>query len=132
MAADIKVKISIGELVDKIAILEIKLKKIGNPDSLKYIETELYELNTVYNEFSDLPIEMYLDLKRINMKLWEIEDKIRIKESRQEFDDEFIQLARDVYFSNDIRSKIKKEINEFFNSDFQEVKQYVDYKQKEV
>lgn len=129
--ADIKVKISIGELVDKITILEIKLKKIDNPDSLKYIETELYELNSEFNKYSDLPIEMYLDLKKVNMKLWSIEDKIRIKESKQEFDDEFIQLARDVYFNNDLRSKIKKEINNFFNSDFQEVKQYVDYKQKE-
>lgn len=129
--ADIRVKISIGELVDKITILEIKLKKIGNPDSLKYIETELYELNSEFNKYSDLPIEMYLDLKKVNMKLWSIEDKIRIKESKQEFDDEFIQLARDVYFNNDLRSKIKKEINNFFNSDFQEVKQYVDYKQKE-
>jgi hypothetical protein len=129
---DIKVKISIGELVDKITILEIKLKKIGDPDSLKYIETELFELNSVYTEFYDLPIDIFFDLKRVNMKLWEIEDKIRIKESRQEFDDEFIQLARDVYFNNDIRSKIKKDINEFFNSDFQEVKQYVDYKQKEA
>lgn len=129
---DIKVKISIGELIDKITILEIKLKKISDPDSLKYIETELYELNSVYNEFYDLPIDIFFDLKRVNMKLWEIEDKIRIKESRQEFDDEFIQLARDIYFNNDIRSKIKKDINEFFQSDFQEVKQYIDYKQKEA
>ena len=76
----------------------------------------------------DISFNVYNKLKEINLKLWDIEDKLRIKESKKEFDDEFIKLARSVYFSNDIRGDRKREINKIFNSELEEVKDYVDYK----
>tara|TARA_B110000211_G_scaffold125248_1_gene144280 strand:+ start:1496 stop:1744 length:249 start_codon:yes stop_codon:yes gene_type:complete len=72
--------------------------------------------------------ELFIDLKKVNKELWDIEDHIRIKEKNQEFDNEFIELSRSVYHKNDIRADIKKKINIFFNSSIHEIKMYVDYK----
>ena len=126
-----KIEISIGELADKITILEIKSERIKDKVKLKNIKKELstlrkYLIQTKISEKS----EKFIELKKVNEELWEIEDKIRIKEQKREFDDEFIQLARSVYFKNDIRFEIKKKINLLTSSDFIEEKEYVDYKNK--
>jgi len=124
-----KIDVSIGELVDKVSIVSIKLEKIKNPDKLKNIKKEY---NLLYASMKNIGIskdsEDFKNLVRINLKLWDIEDKIRIKEANQEFDDDFIQLARSVYFENDKRAEIKKQINLAFDSDLIEEKEYVQYK----
>lgn len=124
-----KIDISIGELVDKVTILSIKLDKIKNTKKLKNIEKE-YDL--LYESMKNIGItkdsEDFKNLIQVNLRLWDIEDKIRIKEAGQEFDDNFIQLARSVYFENDKRAKIKKQINLTFGSDLIEEKEYVQYK----
>ena len=122
-----KIHVSVGELFDKYSILEIKLIKIKDVHKLKLVFKELKLLEPQIQKYK-LDSEIYDKLKIINTKLWNIEDKIRIKESLQEFDNEFIQLARDVYFSNDVRSSIKKNINMIFKSEIIEVKEYVNYK----
>lgn len=116
-----KVPISIGELFDKISILEIKLHYIKDDKKLKNINTELQEL---YKIVEEIPVLIPMELKEINLKLWHIEDRIREKEKLQEFDKEFIELARSVYRTNDIRSSIKKDINLKTNSLFIEEKSY--------
>jgi hypothetical protein len=124
-----KIEISIGELVDKVSILSIKLEKIINPDKLKNIEKEF---NLLYKSMQKIGLTKDSDdfkkLVNVNLKLWDIEDKIRIKEASKEFDDEFIQLARSVYFENDKRAEIKKQINLTFGSELVEEKEYVQYK----
>jgi len=122
-----KIHVSVGELFDKYSILEIKLIKIKDVHKLKLVFKELKLLEPQIQKYK-LDSEIYDKLKIINTKLWNIEDKIRIKESLQEFDNEFIQLARDVYFSNDVRASIKKNINMIFKSEIIEVKEYVNYK----
>lgn len=124
-----KIEISIGELVDKVSILSIKLKKIKNPEKLKNIRKE-FELLKVPMEECGIKVDSteFKKLEEVNLRLWEIEDRIRIKEAKQSFDDDFIQLARSVYFQNDIRAEIKKDINIKFGSDLMEEKEYVDYK----
>lgn len=124
-----KIHISVGELVDKVTILAIKLNKIT--DNLK-LENIKYEYDKLKNSMNKAGIhtenQYYIQLLDINNKLWDIEDKIRIKESKKEFDDDFIQLARSIYFVNDKRSEIKKTINLEFGSDIIEEKEYVNYK----
>ena len=124
-----KIEISFGELVDKVSILSIKLEKIKNPDKLKNINKE-YDL--LYDSMQKSGItkdsEDFKNLVAVNLKLWDIEDKIRIKEANKEFDDDFIQLARNVYFENDKRAEIKKQINLTFGSELIEEKEYVQYK----
>ena len=123
----IHVPISIGELIDKITILEIKKDKLKNL-KLKNILKELSFLRAVLEKNSILiPDEIYFQLKSINLKLWDIEDKIRIKEKNKEFDNEFIELARSVYLNNDSRSETKKELNIMFNSEIIEEKSYEKY-----
>jgi hypothetical protein len=123
----IKVPISIGELIDKITILEIKKDKLKNL-KLKNILKELSFLRAVLEKNSIfIPDEIYFQLKSINLKLWDIEDKIRIKEKNKEFDNEFIELARSVYLNNDRRSETKKELNIMFNSEIIEEKSYEKY-----
>jgi len=126
-----KIEISIGELVDKITILEIKSERVKDGVKLKNIKRELSTLRKYLTQtkISENSGE-YMGLKKVNKELWDIEDKIRIKEQKQEFDDEFIQLARSVYFKNDTRFEIKKKINLLTSSDFIEEKEYVDYKNK--
>ena len=123
-------EISAGELLDKLSILEIKLSKIKNPTLLQEIKKEYDAINNTKNKSINSSNEMnvlYMDLKKINEHLWEIEDKIRLCEKNSDFKDKFIQLARDVYFKNDKRSKIKSEINKILGSNIQEVKQYTQY-----
>jgi len=120
------VPISVGELFDKYSILEIKKEKIVNPEKRKKVVTEINYLNNIINKFKLNP-ELYNKLKFINTELWDIEDNIRIKEKNKEFDSEFINLARSVYITNDKRAKIKQEINHLFNSNIEEVKDYVKY-----
>ena len=123
----IHVPISIGELIDKITILEIKKDKLKNL-KLKNILKELSFLRAVLEKNSIfIPDEIFLQLKSINLTLWDIEDKIRIKEKNEEFDNEFIKLARSVYLNNDRRSETKKELNIMFNSEIIEEKSYEKY-----
>ena len=123
----INVPISVGELIDKITILEIKKNKLKNL-KLKNILKELTFLRAVLEKNSiSIPDEIYFQLKSINLKLWDIEDKIRIKEKNKEFDNEFIELARSVYLNNDRRSATKKELNIMFNSEIIEEKSYEKY-----
>ena len=102
-----KVEVSNGELVDKYIILQIKQKKIKNNEKQQYIRKELNYLSKIVKQLN-VSTELYSKLYLINEKLWNVEDNIRIKERKLEFDNEFIQLARDVYKTNDIRANIKK------------------------
>jgi hypothetical protein len=121
------VPISIGELYDKISILEIKSERIKDENKLANIIKEQFILIDIYNIFKLQHYDMFIKLKDINIKLWDVEDKLRIKEKNKIFDDEFIQLARSVYFLNDKRAEIKKEINVKYESDIIEEKQYINY-----
>ena len=124
----IKVPISFGELVDKITILRIKQNKIDDKEKRKFIEDELQVLVRYFSSYSSVDIvREFTELETVNKKLWDIEDKLRVKESKKEFDKEFIELARSVYFTNDKRASIKKKINELTGSDIMEVKSYVEY-----
>ena len=120
--------ISIGELIDKITILEIKQINMTGI-KLKNINKEMKLLKNILQDKNlEINIDLIKNLKKVNKKLWEIEDNIRIKESNQEFDEEFIKLARSVYIENDKRASIKKEINQKYNSDLVEEKSYKNYK----
>ena len=119
--------ISIGELIDKITILEIKQIYMTGI-KLKNINKEMKLLKNILQDKNlEINIDLIKNLKKINKKLWEIEDDIRVKESKQEFDEEFIKLARSVYIENDKRASIKKEINQKYNSDLVEEKSYKNY-----
>ena len=119
--------ISIGELIDKITILEIKQLYMTGI-KLKNINKEMKLLKNILQDKNlEINIDLMKNLKKINKTLWEIEDNIRIKESKQEFDEEFIKLARSVYIENDKRASIKKEINQKYNSDLVEEKSYKNY-----
>ncbi len=126
-----KIDISTGELVDKVTILSIKQEKISNPEKLANVRKEYAILIPPMNDAGILvDSDEFIRLKDINLKLWDIEDRIRVKEVENAFDDEFISLARSVYFINDDRAAVKKEINLKYNSDLVEEKEYVDYKNK--
>jgi hypothetical protein len=116
----ITIPISVGELLDKISILEIKSMFTSD----KYVKKELEELYKIRNTLTQYTLEYEVRLKKVNKKLWKIEDKLRKLEKEQRFDEEFIELARSVYITNDERAQIKKEINQLTNSDFREVKLY--------
>ena len=119
--------ISIGELIDKITILEIKQIYMTGI-KLKNINKEMKLLKNILQDKNlEINIDLIKNLKKVNKKLWEIEDNIRIKESNQEFDEEFIKLARSVYIENDKRASIKKDINQKYNSDLVEEKSYKNY-----
>ena len=126
----INVPISIGELVDKITILEIKSKKIHNNKKLTNINNELDSLNSVLinTQINLASLDDYkLELSKVNEELWNIEDNIRLFEKEKNFSDEFIKLARSVYITNDKRFEIKNNINNIFNSDYFEEKSYEEY-----
>ena len=126
----IKVTLSVGELIDKITILQIKNKFIKNNDQLKNINNELSILEPLLktNKLNTPEINQLLsELYKVNMELWEIEDKIREKERKSDFKDEFITLARSVYITNDKRDKIKKNINLISGSQLIEEKSYAKY-----
>jgi len=126
----VKIKISIGELVDKITILQIKKEMIVDESKLKKIENELNHLQstlTTISQKNDKLDELMAQLKEINTKLWKIEDDIRLLEKEERFDNEFIELARAVYITNDKRFEIKNAINFEFSSEIAEVKSYERY-----
>ena len=124
------VEVSIGELLDKISILEIKKDKIKDPDKLKFISDEHSVLkeqlhNNVKSD--DKLNNLFKSLKDINSKLWVIEDAKRLCEKDKDFTEKFIKLSRDVHFLNDDRAKIKLEINEHTGSKIKEIKEYTGY-----
>ena len=124
------IPVSWGELFDKITILQIKIINLQEKNALNNVKTEHDQLNTIYNNnfFKDeIARVLFNDLKEINQKLWDIEDKIREKEKSKKFDKEFIELARNVYFTNDERSRIKRNVNEAFGSKIIEEKSYSKY-----
>ena len=119
--------VSLGELIDKITILEIKQIHMSGI-KLKNVDNELILLKKILQDKNlEIDIDLINNLKEVNNNLWEIEDKIRIKESNQTFDKEFIQLARSVYKENDKRASLKKEINLNYNSELVEEKSYTNY-----
>ena len=123
----INAPISIGELVDKITILEIKKIKLQN-SKLENVLKELSFLRKLMEKHQiEITDDLFTQLKEINLTLWNIEDQIRIKEKNKEFDNIFIELARSVYFKNDIRAEIKKKINQLSNSEITEEKSYAEY-----
>ena len=119
-----KIEVSIAEIVDKLSILEIKKNKIHDSNKLINIKKEYdYLKNIVFNELK-IEIIDYADLSEINLRLWNIEENIRIKEKLKEFDSNFIELARSIYISNDLRFQIKCIINKKYCSTFNEEKSY--------
>ena len=123
-------EISAGELLDKISILEIKLVKISDEESLLEINKEYNSLKKTQN--SNIKLTKKLEnltkeLKEVNLKLWDIEDNKRICEKNKDFGKVFVDLSRNVYLNNDKRAKIKSEINKLLGSNIKEVKQYVNY-----
>jgi hypothetical protein len=126
-----KIETSNGELLDKLSILELKQKNILDEKKLANVKVEFEELNPlaliIFKENSPIITELYLKLSQINAKLWKIEDDIRQCEREKSFDSKFVQLARDVYYTNDIRSELKKEINILTKSGLIEEKSYEDY-----
>ena len=124
------VEVSIGELLDKISILEIKLDKIKDKEKLKFINNELSILKSQLekNVKSDDKVNnLYKSLKEINTKLWNIEDNKRQCEKDKDFGENFIKLSRDVHFLNDDRAKVKLEINNYTGSVIKEIKEYTNY-----
>lgn len=128
----ITIPVSVGELLDKLSILQVKKNKISNIEKLDYINKELellYNLSYVFFENNKIQI-LYNNLVEINSKLWDVEDEIRKFEKEKNFSSEFIELARQVYYTNDKRFEIKNEINKMTDSDIKEVKEYVSYDEK--
>ena len=126
----ILVEVSVGELLDKISILEIKLDKIKDGEKLKFIKDEYDVLKNEYDKNISPNQEinnLFKSLKKINEKLWSIEDDKRMCEKNSNFGDKFVKLSRDVHFLNDKRAKIKLEINNKTGSKIREIKQYTNY-----
>ena len=126
----ILVEVSVGELLDKISILEIKKEKIKNLEKLKFINDEFNILKEQFkkNVKSDEKLNnLFLELKQINSKLWVIEDEKRMCEKNSDFGENFIKLSRDIHFLNDNRAKIKLEINNHTGSKIKEIKEYTNY-----
>ena len=126
----ILVEVSVGELLDKISILEIKKEKIKDTEKLKFINNEYSILKDQFKknvETDEKLNQMYQSLKNLNFKLWEIEDDKRKCEKNKDFGERFIQLSRDVHFLNDNRAKIKLEINNYSGSEIKEIKEYTNY-----
>ena len=126
----ILVEVSVGELLDKISILEIKKEKITDSEKLKFINNELNVLKAAADK--NIKINGKIDtlfksLKDINSKLWVIEDQKRMCEKNSDFSEKFIKLSRDIHFLNDGRAKIKLEINQILGSNIKEIKQYTQY-----
>ena len=129
--SEILVPVSFGELLDKISILQIKSERIDDTAKLVNVHNELSALEQIWMAHpaagGDI-VKRRADLKAVNERLWAIEDEIRMKERAQAFDDEFIRLARSVYFENDERARIKREINVALGSAYVEEKSYQDYR----
>ena len=123
-------EISAGELLDKISILEIKIDKIKSKDKQEKIKKEYKLLKEAQNlniEDSEDIRKLFNEIKKINLNLWIIEDKIRICEKNKNFGKEFIELSRSVYLNNDKRAAIKSQLNDLLGSNIREVKEYADY-----
>lgn len=124
----VEAPISVGELFDKLTILEIKLEKISDPDSLVKIHREKELLEKIIQEKNlQAPLGILTELKDVNLNLWEIEDKIRLLEAEKNFGNEFIETARSVYMNNDKRFLLKDALNQHFGSLIQETKSYPKY-----
>ena len=127
----IYIETSLGELIDKITILEIKKSKINNKEKIVQIDKEYMSLIDTTKKIDNFKMENFREhkdnLKKVNLKLWEIEDKLRILEKEKKFDNSFIELARSVYINNDQRAKIKALINDLSDSNIREVKDYNEY-----
>ena len=124
-------EISPGELLDKISILEIKIEKVKDKNSLEEIKKEykiLKEIQTSSIEITGKIKDLFQSVKNVNVKLWNTEDKLRICEKNKDFDKNFIELARGVYFANDERAELKSKINKILKSNIIEIKQYDNYK----
>ena len=128
--SEILVHVSFGELLDKIAILQIKSERMSDPAKLANVRNELSALEKTWMGHpaanTDI-VRLRADLKAVNERLWDIEDDIRVKEKAQAFDEGFIKLARSVYFQNDERARLKREINAALGSAYVEEKSYEDY-----
>jgi hypothetical protein len=126
-----KIEVSTGEIIDKLSILDIKLNKVKNGEKLKNIQTEYDELYPIYEEYiakyGKIITDFYTDLVRVNSTLWDVEDEIRKCEANLTFDKNFIELARQVYYTNDKRADIKKKINIYTASSLVEEKEYITY-----
>jgi hypothetical protein len=125
----INIPVSVGEVIDKISILQIKMNKIQDPSKLELVSKELKLLVDISQEWLvryDLD-ELLAQLKYVNGELWDVEDKLRIMERDRDFSSKFIELARAVYFLNDKRFSLKNQVNEMVNSTIKEVKDYVNY-----
>ncbi len=130
MSSEIRVPISPGELLDKITILEIKSERIADPEKVANVRAELALLESTWRDspYSTADIDAeWAALRRINEKLWDVEDRIRDKERDRSFDQEFIGLARAVYVTNDERAAVKREINTRLGSTIVEEKSYAQY-----
>jgi|TARA_Y100000816_G_scaffold257267_1_gene211319 hypothetical protein len=126
----ILVEVSVGELLDKISILEIKKEKIKDLEKLKFINDEYSLLKDQFNqnvESDEKLLELFNSLKEINSKLWVIEDDKRLCEKNSDFGEKFIKLSRDVHFLNDDRAKLKLEMNNHTGSKIKEIKEYTSY-----
>ena len=126
----ILIEVSVGELLDKISILEIKKDKIKDPDKLSFISDELSKLKEELNKNvkQDAKLtQLFQSLKIINLRLWDIEDDKRRCEKEKDFTENFIKLSRDVHILNDDRAKIKLEINNLTGSKIKEIKEYTSY-----
>ena len=121
--------VSVGEMIDKLSILQVKKIKVNDEDKLEFINKEFELLYNFSSEYlNNLEIELiYNKLILVNTNLWDIEDKLRVIEKEKRFEGEFISLARKVYFTNDERFRLKNEINLLTFSEIREVKDYVKY-----
>ena len=126
----ILVEVSVGELLDKLSILEIKKEKIKDPEKLKFINDEYEILKSEYDKnvkSGDQLTKLFEVLKEINSRLWVIEDDKRLCEKNSDFGDNFVKLSRDVHLLNDNRAKLKLEINNYTGSKIKEIKEYTKY-----
>lgn len=125
-----KLEVSNGELIDKYTILNIKVTRLTDPEKVTFARTELNVLSTHIDKLTKKfkTLQPYIDeLQRVNEVLWDIENAIRQKEQLKQFDENFITLARSVYWNNDLRGQLKLEINKITNSELREVKEYAKY-----
>jgi hypothetical protein len=125
----VTIPVSVGELIDKLSILQVKKLKITNPEGLKYVSEEfelLYNQSEIYFNVNEIK-SLYESLTEVNSSLWDVEDKLRVFESEKKFNNEFIELSRKVYYTNDERFRLKNEINLITSSKIREVKDYKPY-----
>ena len=125
----VSIPVSVGEMIDKLSILQVKKLKVNDENKLEFINKEFELLHNFSSEYlNNLEIELiYSKLILVNTNLWDIEDKLRVLEKEKKFDSEFVASARKVYFTNDERFRLKNEINLLTSSEIREIKDYVKY-----